>query len=125
MSTMLEDYRNMDVRNADVSKGLKLVFGNAEAKTLEKSCASASASPRPIVADPPIIPPLIVLNPLLDFTALGSVRLWKIGRRVKNYNRRWADVSENEKRDVVAALRLATKTAKYAVLAAKLLVWLA
>lgn len=29
MSTMLEDYRNMDVRNADVSKGLKLVFGDA------------------------------------------------------------------------------------------------
>ena len=125
MSTMFEDYCNMDVRNVDVRNGLKLVFGNTEAKTLEKSCASASAPLRPIVSDPPMIPPLIVVSPLLGFTVLGSVRLWKIGRRVKDYNMRWVDVAENEKRDVVAALRMATKTAKYAALAAKLLVWLA
>ena len=125
MSTMFEDYCNMDVRNVDVRNGLKLVFGNAEAKILEKSCASDSASLIPIVSDPPMIPPLIVVSPLLGLTVMGSVRLWKIGRRVKDYNMRWADVAENEKRDVVAALRVATKTAKYAALAAKLLVWLA
>lgn len=34
MSTMFEDYRNMDVCNADVRNGLKLVFGDAEAMAL-------------------------------------------------------------------------------------------
>lgn len=46
----------------------------------------------------------------VDFLCIiGAVKIWQIGRKVKDYNKRWADVPCSEKRDVVAALRAATK----------------
>lgn len=120
---MLEDYQHMDIRGADVWNGVRLVFGDTEATMLGKECASVLAS-GPILMDPPPIS-VLMLNPVLYAMASGSMRMWRIGRRVKDYNRRWSGVSQKEKRDVIAALRTATKTAKYAALAIKILVWLA
>ena len=58
-------------------------------------------------------------------TIKGLIMMWRIGQRIKDYNRRWSRVPRKVKRDVIVALRTATKTAKYAALATKLLVWLA
>ena len=119
MPTMLEDYQHMDIRDADVKNGLKLVFGatEAEARDMAKTCPLT-----PPMTPPPVAP---VLGPGAFLCMIGAVKIWQIGKKVKGYNRRWADVPYSEKRDVIAALRTATKTAKYAALATKLLVLLA
>ena len=118
MSTMLEDYQHMDIRGADVKNGLKLVFGatEAEARVMAKKTFPLTCPPGPVAP---------VLGPGAFLCIIGAVKIWQIGRKVKDYNKRWADVPCSEKRDVVAALRTATKTAKYAALATKILVWLA
>lgn len=108
MATMLDDYQHMDIRGADVKNGLKLVFGDSAVS--------------PLIIESPICPTTPVF---LDLVGMGCLTMWQIGRKVKDYNKRWADVPYSEKRDVVAALRTATKTAKYAALATKILVWLA
>ena len=106
MATMLDDYRNMDVRGADVKNGMRLVFGTTE--ELMEPIFERIVS--------------IVIHTTLPMSSTPT--LWRIGRTIKNYNKRWEDVPDTEKRDVVAALRAATKTARYAVLATKLLGWL-
>ena len=118
MATMLEDYRHMDVRDADVKNGFRLVFGAAEAKAL----ASAVIHTMPIAAISPTMAK-ISFGALLG-SMHGVMATMKVGSVVKDYNKRWADVPKDEKRDVIAALRAATKTAKYAALAAKLVAWL-
>lgn len=117
MSTMLEDYQHMDIRDADVKNGMKLVFGATEAE------ARSMAKTFPLTL--PTGPVAPVLGPGSFLCMIGAVKIWQIGKKVKGYNKRWADVPYSEKRDVVAALRTAAKTAKCAALATKLLVWMA
>ena len=134
MATMLDDYQHMDIRDADVKNGLVLLFG--EKIKREVSVYSAGDLVDSFVTEEVETPLALLCKGFFLFSRgymsgamknlqEGMVGVWQIRRKVKDYNRRWLRVPRKEKRDVIAALRTATKTAKYAALATKILVWLA
>ena len=87
MSTMLEDFRHMDVRDANMTNGAILLYGTPN----WWEC----------------------ISPIFS--------MWRIGRKVKDYSRRWAYVPQNEKKDVIAALRMGSKVG---IAMTKIIQWL-
>ena len=101
MATMLEDFRHMDVRGADLANGSKLVYGDAVTNMA-----------------------LGLMNILTSFSLPVSSpsAMLTVYRKVREYNCRWPNISPCEKRDVIAALRMSTKVG---IATAKVLIWLA
>ena len=101
MVTMLEDYRHMDIRGADLKKGFKLVYGDAVMNKVIEVTSNILTSFFFPVSKPPA--------------------LLTVARKVKDYNDRWSNIPLCEKRDVIAALRMSTKVG---ITTAKVLIWL-
>ena len=109
MATMLSDYNNMDVEGADMKRGAELL--------MLKDGAIMAIPGVSFIVDGILntsvcsLVPMHISNPTLE--------------KIKEYNRTWESVPSVDRRDVIAALRMAVRCGKCALTAAKLVTTLA
>ena len=109
MATMLSDYNNMNVEGADMKRGAELL----------------NLKDGVIMAIPGVS---FITDSILNSTVLPFVPMHMPNptlEKIKVYNRTWESVSHVDRRDVIAALRMAVRCGKCALTAAKLVAMLA
>lgn len=118
MATMLEDYRHMDIRGADIKRGNKCLFGDGVLYNEFKSLTSFGEKIRYGV--------LHGINPYYRVRDSCCVvkDAWGLCQVVRSYNKRWDSIPDSEKRDVIASLRMLAKSGKYAVWVTKIIMLL-